>query len=205
MTKEADGLWYVTTTPQVVGFHYYSLAIDGAVVADPATRTFFGSGWHNSAIEVPEPAADADYYSLKDVPRGTGAPAVVLLEGDGDVAPRLRLHAAGLRHQHEDEISGAVSAARLGRERARLARSGARRRHHGQPDRGEKGQAHDHRHGQPERGEAGRERSVVLRPGIADAGRPSAPAGARRRPRADARPVRAAAVEARWPAASSPR
>ena len=28
--------------------------------ADPATRTFFGSGWHNSAIEVPEPTADAD-------------------------------------------------------------------------------------------------------------------------------------------------
>jgi enterochelin esterase-like enzyme len=71
MRKEADGLWYVTTPPQVVGFHYYSLAIDGAVVADPATRTFFGSGWHNSAFEVPEPAADAGYYSLKDVPRGT--------------------------------------------------------------------------------------------------------------------------------------
>jgi enterochelin esterase family protein len=70
MSKEADGLWYVTTTPQVVGFHYYSLAIDGAVVADPATRTFFGSGWYNSAIEVPEPAADGDYYSLKNVPRG---------------------------------------------------------------------------------------------------------------------------------------
>ncbi len=71
MSKEADGLWYATTTPQVVGFHYYSLAIDGAVVPDPATRTFFGSGWHNSAIEVPEPAADGHYYSLKDVPRGT--------------------------------------------------------------------------------------------------------------------------------------
>jgi enterochelin esterase-like enzyme len=71
MSKGSDGLWYVTTTPQVVGFHYYTLAIDGAVVADPATRTFFGSGYDNSAIEVPEPAADADFYSLKDVPRGT--------------------------------------------------------------------------------------------------------------------------------------
>ena len=70
MTKGADGLWYVTTTPQVVGFHYYTLAIDGAVVADPATRTFFGSGFDNSAIEVPEPAGDAAYYSLKDLPRG---------------------------------------------------------------------------------------------------------------------------------------
>jgi enterochelin esterase family protein len=71
LTKGADGLWYGTTTPQVVGFHYYTLSIDGAVVADPATRSFFGSGYYNSAIEVPEPAADAGYYSLKDVPRGT--------------------------------------------------------------------------------------------------------------------------------------
>ena len=61
-------MWYATTSPQVVGFHYYTLSIDGAVVADPATRTFFGSGYYNSAIEVPEP--DADYYTLKDVPRG---------------------------------------------------------------------------------------------------------------------------------------
>jgi enterochelin esterase-like enzyme len=71
MSKGPDGLWYATTTPQVVGFHYYTLSIDGAVVADPATRTFFGSGFDNSAVEVPESAADADYYSLKDVPRGT--------------------------------------------------------------------------------------------------------------------------------------
>jgi enterochelin esterase-like enzyme len=68
MSKGPDGLWYVTTTPQVEGFHYYTLSIDGAVVADPATRTFFGSGFYNSAIEVPD--ADADYYTLKDVPRG---------------------------------------------------------------------------------------------------------------------------------------
>jgi enterochelin esterase-like enzyme len=70
MTKGADGLWYVTTTPQVVGFHYYTLSIDGAVVADPATRTFFGSGFDNSGIEVPEPAADAAYYTLQNVPHG---------------------------------------------------------------------------------------------------------------------------------------
>jgi len=68
MTKGPDGLWYVTTTPQVVGFHYYTLSIDGAVVADPATRTFFGSGFDNSAIEVPDP--EGNYFSLKNVPRG---------------------------------------------------------------------------------------------------------------------------------------
>jgi enterochelin esterase family protein len=71
MAKAADGLWYVTTTPQVVGFHYYTLAIDGSVVADPATRTFFGSGFYNSGIEIPEPEADAEYASVKTVPHGT--------------------------------------------------------------------------------------------------------------------------------------
>src|SRR4029453_8711288 len=35
MTKGPDGIWSVTTTPLVVGFHYYSLQIDGAVIADP--------------------------------------------------------------------------------------------------------------------------------------------------------------------------
>lgn len=70
MVKDADGLWTVTIPPQVVGFHYYSIVVDGAVIADPATRTFFGSGWDNSGIEIPEPDADGGYYSAKDVPHG---------------------------------------------------------------------------------------------------------------------------------------
>jgi hypothetical protein len=68
MTKGPDGIWSVTTTPLVVGFHYYSLRVDGATVADPSTMTSFGSGWLNSGIEIPEPDADADYYQAKDVP-----------------------------------------------------------------------------------------------------------------------------------------
>ncbi len=70
MTKGADGLWMATIPPQVVGFHYYSIVVDGAVVADPATRTFFGSGWDNSGLEIPESEADAAYYTAKDVPHG---------------------------------------------------------------------------------------------------------------------------------------
>jgi enterochelin esterase-like enzyme len=69
MVKGSDGAWTVTTTPLVVGFHYYSLVIDGATVADPATRTFFGSGWDNSGIEIPE-SAEVDYYLPKDVSHG---------------------------------------------------------------------------------------------------------------------------------------
>jgi enterochelin esterase family protein len=70
MAKGPDGIWTATTTPLVVGFHYYSLQIDGATVADPSTMTFFGSGWPNSGIEIPEPDADAGYYHAKDVPHG---------------------------------------------------------------------------------------------------------------------------------------
>lgn len=69
MAKGADGVWTVTTTPLVEGFHYYSIVVDGATVADPSTRTFFGSGWDNSAIEIPE-SSDVDYYLPKDVPHG---------------------------------------------------------------------------------------------------------------------------------------
>jgi enterochelin esterase family protein len=59
----------VTIPPQVVGFHYFSIVVD-AVMTDPATRTLFGSGWDNSGIEIPEPEADAAYYSARDVPHG---------------------------------------------------------------------------------------------------------------------------------------
>jgi enterochelin esterase-like enzyme len=69
MVKGDDGVWTVTTTALVEGFHYYSLVVDGVTMADPATRTFFGSGWANSAIEVPE-AAEIDYYRPKNVPHG---------------------------------------------------------------------------------------------------------------------------------------
>jgi enterochelin esterase-like enzyme len=68
MQKGPDGVWEVTTTPLVIGFHYYSLQIDGATVADPSTNTFFGSGWQNSGIEIPDPAGD--YFAPKDVPHG---------------------------------------------------------------------------------------------------------------------------------------
>ena len=68
MTKGPDGVWTATTTPLVVGFHYYTLQIDGATVADPSTMTYFGSGWQNSGIEIPEQGVD--FYQAKDVPHG---------------------------------------------------------------------------------------------------------------------------------------
>ena len=67
-TKDADGNWTATSGPQVPGFHYYWLVIDGVQVNDPNSETFYGSGKQTSGIEIPE--KDVDYYLPKDVPHG---------------------------------------------------------------------------------------------------------------------------------------
>jgi enterochelin esterase-like enzyme len=63
-----DGVWIVTTTPQVPGFHYYWFILDGVNVCDPASETFYGVSRQYSGIEVPEKGVD--FYDVKDVPRG---------------------------------------------------------------------------------------------------------------------------------------
>src|SRR3954470_24819276 len=42
MTKNADGLWSVTTPPAVPGFHYYWFMVDGVQMNDPGSETYFG-------------------------------------------------------------------------------------------------------------------------------------------------------------------
>lgn len=68
LVKGADGFWIGTTQPLDPGFHYYTINIDGASVADPNSQSFFGSGTVRSGIEIPE--AGVDFYDLKDVPHG---------------------------------------------------------------------------------------------------------------------------------------
>lgn len=68
LVKGDDGSWTCTTRPQVPGFHYYSLVIDGATVADPSSESFYGMGRMASAIEIPE--AGVDFYDARDVPHG---------------------------------------------------------------------------------------------------------------------------------------
>lgn len=68
LTKGEDGVWTGITTPLDEGFHYYSLKIDGAEVPDPNSLYFFGAMRWGSGIEVP--AADQEFYSLKNVPHG---------------------------------------------------------------------------------------------------------------------------------------
>ena len=69
MTKEADGYWtLVSKEPEVVGFHYYQIIVDGVSVSDPDGKPFFGMGRWVSGVEIPEEGVD--YYSVKDVPHG---------------------------------------------------------------------------------------------------------------------------------------
>ena len=68
LTRGDDGQWTCTTRPQVPGFHYYSLIIDGATVADPSSESFYGMGRLASAIEIPE--AGVDFYDAREVPHG---------------------------------------------------------------------------------------------------------------------------------------
>ena len=68
MQRTQDGWWTVITAPQVPGYHYYSLIINGASVADPASRSFYGTSRWASAIEIPEEGMDV--FEIQDVPHG---------------------------------------------------------------------------------------------------------------------------------------
>ena len=68
MVKSEDGTWKVTTKPQVPGFHYYFLIVDGVSVADPASQSFYGCSRWSSAIEIPE--AGMEDFEVKEVPHG---------------------------------------------------------------------------------------------------------------------------------------
>ena len=70
MTKDTAGVWTCTSDPQVVGFHYYAVLIDGVAVMDRKTEAFFGSNWESSGIEIPE-GPEGDYYRFnKNIPHG---------------------------------------------------------------------------------------------------------------------------------------
>lgn len=70
MEKGTDGFWTLASEgPEVVGFHYYQIIIDGVSVSDPNGKPVFGMGKWVSGIEIPE--KDVNYYKPKQgVARG---------------------------------------------------------------------------------------------------------------------------------------
>ncbi len=119
MTKGADGAWTVTTEPLAPGFHYYTIAVDGAVVNDPGTHAFYGTSKASSAIEVPEKGVD--YYLARNVPHGevrmvwylskiTGAwrRCFVYTPPDYDTNARARYPVLYLQHGSGEDETGWV-------------------------------------------------------------------------------------------------
>jgi enterochelin esterase family protein len=115
MTRGNDRVWNVTTPPAVPGFHYYWFLVDGAIVNDPGSETFFGWGRPTSGVEIPEKGVD--FYDVKDVPHGevrafwhhskaTGKPrrAMVYTPPGYDASPSVRYPVLYLQHgAGEDE------------------------------------------------------------------------------------------------------
>jgi enterochelin esterase-like enzyme len=70
MSKDEKGVWWYTTDPLVVGFHYYAVMIDSVPVMDRGSEAYFGSNWESAGIEIPE-GPEGDYYRFnKDIPHG---------------------------------------------------------------------------------------------------------------------------------------
>jgi len=117
MEKQSDGFWTVTTTPLVPGFHYYTVIVDGAEVADPGTHGYFGGGKDASGVEVPEPGST--YYSAQDVPHGqvrevwynskvtgTWRHALVYLPPNYDAQTKVRYPVLYLQHGGGEDETG---------------------------------------------------------------------------------------------------
>jgi enterochelin esterase-like enzyme len=119
MEKQSDGFWTLTTSPLVPGFHYYTVVIDGAEVADPGTHGYFGGGKDASGVEVPEPGST--YYSVEDVPHGqvrevwynskvtgTWRHALVYLPPNYDTQTKARYPVIYLQHGGGEDETGWV-------------------------------------------------------------------------------------------------
>ena len=117
MERDSDGVWTVTIPPQVPGFHYYYLNIDGVRVSDPASNNFYGVSRHSSGIEIPE--AGVDYSEIKDVPHGQirnfryyskvvgqWRRAFVYTPPDNDNNPKTRYPVFYLRHGGGEDETG---------------------------------------------------------------------------------------------------
>lgn len=71
LRKQEDGSWMGTTLiPEDEGFHYYTVHIDGAMVLDPGTNSYYGGSKWMSGVEVP--AHDQAFYENRtDIEHGT--------------------------------------------------------------------------------------------------------------------------------------
>ncbi len=70
MTKDAQGIWSVTTTPVKPDIYPYSFLVDGITVMDPANVAFFPNERFKASL-VDIPGNTPLVHSLQDVPHGS--------------------------------------------------------------------------------------------------------------------------------------
>src|SRR5215204_4103041 len=66
-TSNVPGSAYPRIHPDLPGFHYYFLLVDGFQCNDPGSETYFGWNTETSGVEVPD---KVDFYEPKNVPHG---------------------------------------------------------------------------------------------------------------------------------------
>lgn len=126
LTKGEDGAWLGTTRPLDEGFHYYRINIDGGDVPDPGRKSYYGTGRRGNAIEIP--AADGEFYAVKDVPHGqlrqvlyfskstnTTRRCFVYTPPDYDKDAGKRYRVLYLQHRAFEDETGWVDRRRTGR------------------------------------------------------------------------------------------
>ncbi len=70
MTKDAQGVWSVTTGPVKPDMYPYAFNVDGLSIADPKNSALFpNEGFQNSVVEITGPAPLV--HTLQNVPHGT--------------------------------------------------------------------------------------------------------------------------------------
>lgn len=139
LIRDNNGTWTVTTDPQVPGFHYYRLIIDGLWVTDPGSETFYGWSRECSGIEIPEDGVDF-YLPKKGISQGdvrtkmyyseiTGQwrCAYVYIPAGYDLNPAKRYPVLYLQHGAGEDERGWSNQGKLGNIMDNLIASGKAR------------------------------------------------------------------------------
>ena len=177
--KGEDGFWTATTEPQVPGFHYYRVFIDGAEVNDPASQTFYGTGKDASGIEIPEKGVD--FYLPKDVPHGEVRERWYFSKTTQDWRRIFVYTPPGYDTDRDTRYPVLYLQHGGGEDETGWPNQGRVALHPGQPDRRAEGEADARGHGAGLRASA-RRAGPLARPAPAGRARPESPAAPRLQP-----------------------
>ena len=138
--KGEDGFWTATTEPQVPGFHYYRVFIDGVEVNDPGEpdvlRDRQGHQRHR------DPGEGRRLLPAQGRAARRGPRARWYFSKTTEAWRRIFVYTPpGYDNDRDDALSGPLPPARRRRGRDGLAEPGAHGLHHGQPDRRAEGEA----------------------------------------------------------------